>query len=278
MKNSAVATTQRGVIEVSMDDLDVSFWVRLKPDPDRVLYLAELMDNGVEIDPIVVWLKQETNKYVVRDGRHRIEAARFLDRTSIKCKVVPAPKNSAEEISLAYQANLGGALPPTKEDTEHTVRLLLAEGVAGRDIAKLLPLPPSLAKRYVDNVASKIGKARLRQAIEAVADGEMSAPAAAQKYNVNLDVLRKELGGRKKKGKAAAAQIIRNIGSQYRSLSQKNAAALKALFTRLEDGEVTTSVIEEVISHIVDSNRRLAVAIKGWGQRLEQAKNVNGKN
>src|SRR5262245_8066653 len=277
MKNSAVATTQRGVIEVSMDDLDVSFWVRLKPDPDRVLYLAELMDNGVEIDPIVVWLKQETNKYVVRDGRHRIEAARFLDRTSIKCKVVPAPKNSAEEISLAYQANLGGALPPTKEDTEHTVRLLLSQGVAGRDIAKLLPLPPSLARRYVDNVASKQAKMKLRQAIEAVADGEMSAVQAAATYNVDIDTLRKELGGRKKKGKQAAVQIKHNLGKQYRSLSQKNASILKALFSGLDDGEVSIATIETVIAHMHEANRKLTITLRGWTQRLEQAKNTVSK-
>jgi|SRR5262245_12054231 len=277
MKNTVTAITPKGVVELPIEELDISFWVRLKPDTDRVLYLAEMYEAGVDLDPIVVWLRQETNKYVVRDGRHRIEAKRLLDHPTIKAKIVPAPKNAAEEISLAFQANLGGALPPTKEDTEHTVKLLISQGVAGRDIAKLLPLPPSLARRYVDNVASKQAKMKLRQAIEAVADGEMSAVQAAAKYNVDIDTLRKELGGRKKKGKQAAVQIKHNLGKQYRSLSQKNASILKALFSGLDDGEVSIATIETVIAHMHEANRKLTITLRGWTQRLEQAKNTVSK-
>lgn len=270
------AATRRqtpGVREFPIDDLLIPFYVRQKPDQDRVLYLAELMEGGVDLDPIKVFPKN--GGFAVRDGRHRMEAHRLLDRKNIRAVVYPACRDLINEIALAYKENAGGALPPSKEDTEHTVRLLLSQGVAPRDIAKLIPVPPSMAKRYVQLISMKQLRIRMKNAVSAVSDGELNAPQAAEKFKVDLDQLRKELGGRKKKGKYQGKEVRRVISSRYRSLSQYNATTLRKLFNGLEDGDVTPPTIEMAIKTMADLNRKLGSNLRGWTSRLAQFLETN---
>jgi ParB-like chromosome segregation protein Spo0J len=276
VKKQATATRERGIIEIAIADLIIPFYVRQKLNPDHVLFLAEMMEGGIDIDPIVI-VANADGTYSVRDGRHRMEASKLLDRPVIKARVVPPAKDQVQEIKLAFEANAGGALPPSREDIEHTVRLLLSQGVARKEIAKILPIPVSLAHKYVQSVNMKQLRARMRQAVEAVSEGTLNAPHAAEKFRVDLEALRRELGGRKKRAKHTGAEVKRIVSSKYRSLAQYNASVLKRLFIGLEDGETSVATIETALKTMSDLNRKLGVNVQSWRDRLKQAQAMNGK-
>lgn len=106
-------------VKVAIKDLRINLFVRKELDVDRVLDFALKMESGVEFPPIII-----TPNMDVIDGRHRIEGADTCGRTEILA-VFQDVQDEVELICTAYNANVGGALPPTTNDTEHTVMLLL---------------------------------------------------------------------------------------------------------------------------------------------------------
>src|SRR6266850_7024695 len=96
-------------VEVLLEQLKVDFFVRKKLNDDRVMQLALLYEAGTELPPIEInWDKQ------VIDGRHRKAALEMLGRKTALCHDI-GQKALGESIVLALRANVGGALPPTKE-------------------------------------------------------------------------------------------------------------------------------------------------------------------
>ena len=70
---------------------------------DIVEEYAEMIENGVEFDPILVWDKGD--EYWVIDGVHRIEAYKRAGRSTIKDELVSC-KNETDFLIKAIQANL----------------------------------------------------------------------------------------------------------------------------------------------------------------------------
>ena len=161
-------------VVLPIDAINLTFFVRTGIDDDRVLQLAALYEVGEEMDPVVI--TREHHELV--DGRHRIAALDLLDRKEVECELIE-DASQEELIGLAFKANTGGALPPTTADIEHTVRLLLDRKVLISKIIELLPFPPSLTRKYVKGVQDKLRRTQLNRAVVAVADGEMTASAAA---------------------------------------------------------------------------------------------------
>jgi len=259
-------------IEVEISKLTMPFFVRHKLDEDWALQLAELLEAGVKLTPITVY-PVAGNGYAVRDGRHRIEAHKLCSKATILATVVHPAKDMATEISLAYNANAGGALPPSREDMTHTVSLLLSQGLKPNAIAQLIPtFPPSMVRKYVNGIYNREKFARLREAAGAVADGEMTAPQAAEKYGCDLDQLRKELGGKKKASVARAAEQVSGIKRNHASVSQKNAAMMKRQIEGFEDGEITAHQLDVVVEALIQSAKRVYVSAQGWLPRIAEAK------
>lgn len=130
-------------IEVDLRNLKTDWFVRTGLNEDHVLHLAELIEAGTELPPISI-----TSDMLVVDGRHRIEAYKLNSLDKIKATLVEV-RDKTSLIAEAYRANIGGALPPTPADTEHTIKLLVGSGASMKKIATLLGLPPSITRRYV---------------------------------------------------------------------------------------------------------------------------------
>ena len=181
------------LVSVLISDLNKNLFVRQELDQNHVLYLAELIEAGVVLNPIEI-----TPDMAVIDGRHRIEAAELNSQVEIKARIVSISDES-ELVARAYRANVGGALPPTQEDTEHTVLLLLDRGVANKRIGELLGLPASLARKYVNEVQFKLKRQHLQRAVLAVTEGGLTVAKAAEQYAVEPAQLKEALSGKKKK-------------------------------------------------------------------------------
>ena len=253
---------------VSLSELQQNLFVRSALNQDHVLYLAELIQNGVELPPVKV-----TDKRVVIDGRHRIEAYELNNRKEIKVEVVDV-KDDQNLISLAYRANVGGALPPTPQDTEHTVMVLLEQGEKVKQISDLLALPIGMTRKYVANVQSKVSHAKLQRAAAAVTDGGLTVAKAAEQYGADPEKLKQVLSGHRRQSKQGLTEIQRNLTRSYRSIGIKNATMLRRLFEKYEDGDFTEKQVESILHHVEKLQRQSSRSVADWKKRFES---LNGK-
>ncbi len=274
----SVASKKRASVVETIPIANISnkFDVREALDDDRVLYLAELYENGVEIDPIKV-IKIGQNKvdddiYAFVDGRHRAAARALLNLPQIDAYVVE--NDDADMVDLyaeSLRANYGGAKPPTREDIRHTIQRMLETGAKSNRIREALDfIPLSFLRKYISDAQSRIHKHRLSQALVAIANGAKLAEAAEQ-YGVDLETLKAAVTGqRKKAGRAgsAALEFKSYVTKALRTANFGIAGKIKFLLQQIEEGEVPVKVGEEVIeaweAHLDSSKHR----IRDWRERL----------
>ena len=181
-------------------------------------------------------------------------------------------------IAYAYKANTGGSNPPTAADTEHTVMLLLERGEAKRRIGELLGLPAGLASKYINEVKSKAARAKLLRAEAAVVDGGLTAPKAAEQYNVDVEKLKEELSGKKRKQKQNGIEDSqRKLTQLFKSMGQKNAAMLRQILVMFEDADVTERQVAKVFDHLESLQKQAARAVADWKKRFEVLKSPTTK-
>lgn len=250
---------------VALKDLQMNLFVRQVLNQDHALFLAELIENGVELPPIRI-----TRERVVIDGRHRIEAYELNNRVEIKAEVEEVGTEN-ELIAEAYKANIGGSLPPTPQDTEHTIMLLLERGEAMKRIGELLGLPAGMARKYINSVKSKTSRQKLMRATTAITDGGLTIAKAAEQYDVDPDKLKEILSGHRRKHKQGVAEIQRGLTSSHKSLSMKNAALIRRLLEKYEDGDVTEGHVNDIFVHIEQLQKRAARAVSDWKKRFDAA-------
>lgn len=58
-------------------------WPNFKPDPDRLEKVRELMESGVCLEPVEVVCSRTLDKCRIKDGRHRIVAAKEMGREKL---------------------------------------------------------------------------------------------------------------------------------------------------------------------------------------------------
>lgn len=249
--------------KVKIKELKMNLFVRKALNQDHAIYLGELLESGQQLPPIKI-----NPEKIVIDGRHRIEAHELAGRDEIDAEVLDF-HSEAELIAEAYKANVGGALPPTREDTEHTIMVLLEKEVPKRQIAEMLAIPPSMARKYVNEVQSKMKRATLQKAVDAVAHGGLNVPKAAEQYSVDEDALREVLSGTRRKNKKGLPDIKRELTRQFKSSGQKTAAVLRKLSDKLEDSDVTPKQVREILDHVDHLLKTAGRTLGDWRKRFE---------
>ncbi|MBS3903160.1 MAG: hypothetical protein KGZ30_02155 [Anaplasmataceae bacterium] len=246
-----------------ISDLETNLFVRDSLDQDHALMLAELYEAGIELPPI-----QVAKGKIVVDGRHRIEARQLALKKDIEVEDIDLV-DETEIIAAAYRANVGGSLPPKRQDTEHTICLLLQRGQSQKSIAELLSVPPSLARRYVKEVQSRMSRAKLQRAASSVTDGGMTVAKAAETHGVDSAKLKEILSGRRRKKTWGVAEIKAQLSLSYKSNGLKTAAAVRKLIEKFEDGDVTARQVADMLDHVEKLQRKAARAIADWRKRFE---------
>jgi hypothetical protein len=255
---------KKKIVMVLLSELSEDFYVRQQLDEEHALFLAGLIEDGVNLPPITI-----TADYQVIDGRHRITAHDLLGLDKIKAEMIETA-DKVELIATAYRCNTGGALPPTKEDTEHTIRLLLENRVSKTKIRELLELPSSLGRKWVDNVQSKMNRQKTMAAMDAITDGGLNARQAADKYGVPLEKLKEALSGRKKKSKTdGISGMKRDLTQRYRSVGVQNGGTLGRLLKLVEDGDVSPKQAKVIIAHLERLQAQSAGKVGEWRKRFE---------
>lgn len=253
---------------VPIKDLDLSIFVRVKLNPDRVEYLAGLKVDGVELPPIGI-----TPDMKVIYGRHRIGAYEFLDLKEIEAEVIEV-EDEAELITIAYKENVGGALPPTQEDTEHTIEMLMDRKIPKKQIGAMLGLPPGLARTYLKNVQARITTKRLQAAATAIAKRDYTVARAAEEYSVDLERLKDFISGTRRKT-SEFTDTKRRLISKNRSHSNILTALCKKLHERYEDGEFSRIQIDELFDLMQTQTKQIGRFINDYRSRFQAKADVS---
>lgn len=252
---------------VPLQDLQRNLFVRKELDTERVLFLAELIENGVQMHTKI----RATRDLVIVDGRHRWEAYDLNKITEVEVEIV----DIVDEVTLiaeAYKANTGTSKPPTADDTNHTIELLIERKQTIKAIAELMALPSSMARKYVTEVKSRLNHAKLRSACNSVLTGGLTVAQAAVQYEVDVEKLKEALSGTRKnqkENKHGVEELHKTLTRQYKSLSSTNAAILRKFTDKYEDGDVTAEQIKEIIKHLEQLQKGASRSIADWKRRFE---------
>jgi len=254
-------------VRVKLSELQKNLFVRKELDTDRACFLAELIENGVPMrDNIRV-----TRDLVIVDDRHRWEAYDLNKIDEVYVDIVDV----TDEVTLiaeAYKANIGGSKPPTAEDTNHTVELLIERKQSIKAIGELMALPPSMARKYVNEVKSRLNRAKMMAAVNAVTHGGLNVSQASMLHEVDVEKLKEALSGTRKKHKEnqhGVEELHRSLTRQYKSISSTNAATLRKLLEQYEDGDVTPEQVTEIIKHLEQLQKKTSRALADWKHRFE---------
>jgi len=255
-------------VTVAISDIKVSCYVRRKLNEDRVLFFAELYEKGADVDPIVI-----TSDFELIDGRHRLEALKLTDHTETKCFIDKEITDRESLIIAALKANEGSALPPSKEDRDHVIIMLLESGAPVSKIVKSLPYPPSLTRKYLKRVKARIIERKVIAAKNAVTDGNLTIRQAAEKYGVDFDLLKDAIRGKRssRKGKLPIQTMMSALSTRYRGHSQRNRKSLESLLDALEDGEVSPKEALQFLAKLRKLNQRVMRTCESWEERFEDA-------
>lgn len=254
-------------MKVKLQDLQRNLFVRKELDTERACFLAELIENGVPMHENI----KATRDFVIVDGRHRWEAFDLNKITEVDVDIVDV----VDEVTLiaeAYKANIGGSKPPTVEDTNHTIELLIERKQTIKAIAELMALPQSMARKYVSEVKSRLNRAKLMAAVNSVTHGGLTVGQASMQYEVDVEKLKETLSGTRKKHKENAngvEELHRSLTRQYKSISSTNASTLRKLLEQYEDGDVTPGQVKEIIKHMESLQKGTSRSIADWKRRFE---------
>jgi len=258
--------------KVKVAELQTNLFVRQALNQDHACYLGELISNGVSMKDSIEVADWNSALNIVVDGRHRKEGYELAGVDEVKVKVLEF-ESEAEMIAYAYRANTGGSLPPSPQDTEHTVMLLLERGETMKHVGELLGLPTGMARRYITVVRSKVTRQKLMKAASAVTDGGLTVAKAAEQYGVDIEKLKEMLSGHRRKSKVGIAEIQRNLTKTFKSISSRNAALIRNLFDKHEDGDVNEKQVAAIFDHLEQLQKKSARAVADWRKRFAMKTN-----
>jgi transposase len=136
---------------------------------EKVEEYKEMLEQGVEFDPILVW-KRSDGQYWIVDGVHRTEAHKRVGKSTIKAKIVEL-KDELEYRIEAIKANLKHGLPLQKKEKSLLAQTLYKLGVSIAELKKLFGVAERTLYYWLEPVKEKEKEELKKQALELRAQG-----------------------------------------------------------------------------------------------------------
>jgi len=117
---------------------------------EKVKEYAEMMENGVEFEPIKVWEREDGRVWVV-DGVHRIEASKRIGKEYIEGE----PLNIKDELHYRMEAikhNLKHGLALRPEERKLCAQQLYLAGVDSTEIQRLFGVSDRTIRRWLTDI------------------------------------------------------------------------------------------------------------------------------
>jgi len=137
---------------------------------DKVKEYADMIESGVEFDPILVWDKGN-GEYWVIDGVHRLEAHKRVGRSTIKAELVSC-KDEIDCQIKAIQANLKHGLSIKKEEKISLVqKFYYHRGISVEELSKIFGVSERTIYRWVEDIMRQKKEDLKEQALQLRAQG-----------------------------------------------------------------------------------------------------------
>jgi len=131
---------------------------------EKVEEYKELIEEGVEFDPILVW-EREDGRYWVIDGVHRIEAHKRAGKERIKAKLVKC-KDELDYRIKAIQANLKHGLALAKGESPILAQTLYKQGLSEEEIKKVFGVKDRTVREWLKPVKEEEKREKIKKALE----------------------------------------------------------------------------------------------------------------
>jgi hypothetical protein len=166
---------------------------------------------------------------------------------------------------------MGGSLPPNKGDIEHVIQELLNRGVPKKDLAdNLSMLPGKLVRKYLNDVESRMQRAKLSKAATAVVEGGLNVPTAASQYNVEEKDLRAILTkNTKSKTRGGVDEIMKEFSMRFRGNGNSTAAVLRKVLDMYRDGDISHKQVLTIFGHLDHLLKLEQRSVLGWRKRFD---------
>ena len=181
------------------------------------------------VDPILAFRYKLTGKWVVVDGRTRLEAAQSTRRQILVQEIEEVSEKSA--YTIAVFCNWGGAAPPLEGDMIKVYTRWMMDGKTSQELHNMFPFTPKLKhQRWFRQGQSNISLQNKRDARDAVLAGGTSMEEAAEVWAVPLGALQIFMGHKPGRGETnmvvdiqmaivkAGVHIARCADSGYRRI------------------------------------------------------------
>lgn len=155
------------IVELEIKDIEIQVLLRVITGTveEKVKEYAEMMEEGTEFDPILVWERPD-GRYWLIDGAHRIEASKRIGKTTIKAKLINC-KNELEYRIEAIRANLKHGLPLRKEEKVILAQSLYKSGgVSKEELRKIFGVSEITLWRWLQSVKKEEKKEKIEKAKE----------------------------------------------------------------------------------------------------------------
>lgn len=266
MRGKPATWPDEAIVDVPIDEVRLDVFVRKGLSDAHVKMLQTLIEEGAEIPPIEVTAETRT----MVDGRHRLQAHKFLNRTTIRARLVPEMPR-AELLARALGENVGGALPPTTDDVYHTVYQMLETGMSKRAITERITFfPTPMVKKAILWAESNRQKRVVKAALAAMAHDNLTAKQAAEKFQIDLALIKDAMSGRVRNQKTVQS-ISANVERTFRSTTMKMRHEMQQALDLHEAGAVGGKEAVGVISQVLKNAQRLKVTAEDYLTRLKAA-------
>ncbi|MEO0278022.1 MAG: helix-turn-helix domain-containing protein [candidate division WOR-3 bacterium] len=155
--------------------------------PEVVEKYRQMMEDGVEFDPIKVWKKG--TEYWIVDGVHRVEAARQAGLTTIKAELVELTDEKHYRLE-AIKANLKHGVALQEAEKKVLAQILYEEGMSKDELRKLFGVGEKAITRWLGE--------KLREKMAELKDKGLSQREIARSLGVNPQTITNWLREREK--------------------------------------------------------------------------------
>jgi len=268
--NVAVAG-KKNVVLLPVADLVMKYDVRKQLNEDRVIFFMELYESGESVPPIEV----VRGTMVIHEGRHRKAALDRLGRKHAECVLVE-PMEFVDQLMDAFGKNVSDSpFPPTRADVIFVMRQLLENDVSHAEVNKRFAkfYQPSHVRKLMKAATALVSSSRMNKAKNAVAHAGVTPEVAAKQHRVNVDTLRDEITGVKRRRRSLdISEIKREISNRHKGNSQRNIAVFRDLLDKFEDGETSAKSVLDVLLHVQRINTEAGKRVNSWIERFEALK------
>jgi hypothetical protein len=259
------------IIQIKLSEIKDEFYLRFRLNEDHVSYLSSLMDGGTDLGPIRL-----TEDYIIIDGRHRVEAAKFLDRETIGA-IIEKDGNFLNLVQRGLALNIGGALPPSPKDLEYLISGLIDKGFTHAKITEALGniLPNSMLRKIIHHVKWRTNQKRLVQGVSLIIDSRMTLERAAKSVGISPEALKRFLDGKRNKINGEEFTLTKmGLTKRYTKFNKSNGKVITSIFDGFDKGEITRGEMDSLFKHLAKLVTNQNRMYMDWDRRW-RAKNVS---